>query len=412
MPKRALTAATIERIKPPPKGQVDHFDKGYPGLALRVSYGGARSWVFFNRWDGKLRRTHLGTFPAMDLGEAREAWREARKNAERGENPNPAKASSKDVLGTVERVAEEFLKRHGPNLRPRTLQELERPIRQLVIKQWGSRAPAQIGRADALSLLDDVAEERGPVAANRTLAVLKTFGAWMVERDIISTSPFASIKRPHKEESRDRVLADDELALLWSIFEELAYPFGPFHKLLALTGQRRDEIAKMKWSELDLESDKPVWTLTKERTKAGREHIVPLSTWAVEILGGHPRPAKPRGDYVFTTTQGKTAISGFSRVKDKIDAKVLEIARDAKGPADWRLHDLRRTAASGIARLGFAPHIVSAVLNHSPGSLQGITAIYNRFRYEDEKRAALNAWGAHIERITENAMQFPAEVAQ
>jgi integrase len=410
MPKRALTAAAVERIRPPTAGQIDHFDKGYPGLALRISYGGRRTWVFFHRLGGKLHRTRLGTFPAMSLAEARAAWRDARSKVELGEDPTPAKgANNDDKLNTVENAAEDFLKRHGATLRARTRIEYERPIRKLVIAKWGSRTPDDIGRSDVLALIDDVADSSGPIAANRTFAVVRKFWNWSVERGIVGTSPCATIKPPSKETSRDRVLSDKELRQLWPAFGAMKYPFGDFLHVLTLTAQRRAEVAAMRWADLELETEEPIWTISAADTKAAREHVVALAPQVVRILKSLPRW---NGPYVFTTTAGDRPISGHSKAKARVDAKVLEAAqKEAKdagndsdettGLADWRIHDLRRTAASNMARMGFPPHVVAAVLNHSPGSTQGITAVYNRYRYSDEKRDALIAWANHIETITE-----------
>jgi integrase len=407
MPKRALTAAAVDRIKPPVKGQDDHFDKGYPGLALRVSYGGRRTWVYFNRWDGKLHRTRLGTFPSMNLAEAREAWREARKKVEMGIDPGHRKAREADTLDTVARVADDFLKRHVATLKARTIEEYTRPIEKLVKPRWGHRKLDGITRADGLAMIDDVAENSGPYAANRTLALLKVFGNWSVERGIVDANPFASMKAYAKEQSRDRVLNDDELRQLWRAFDDMPYPFGPFLKILSLTAQRRREVAEMCWSEIDIESDTPVWTLPRSATKGDREHFVPLASSAVDILKTLPRFEGT--DYVFTSKPGRP-VSGFSKAKVIVDRKTLEAARKAAEEAGddpetiepiapWRIHDLRRTSASNMARMGIPPHVVAAVLNHSPGSTQGITAIYNRYRYSDEKRDALNRWARHIESL-------------
>lgn len=412
MPKRALTDVTAKRLKPPPKGQVDYFDKGYPGLALRISYGGRRSWIFFNRWDGKLHRTQLGTYPAMSLAEAREAWREAREKADRSVDPGQKKAKAQ-AMDTMTAVANEFLKRHVATLKERTREEYTRPIEKLIKPRWGHRTPSSINRADTLTLLDDVAENGGPYAANRTLALLKVFGNWSVERGIIDANPFASIKAHAKEQSRDRVLADDELVALWRVFCDMPYPFGPFLKVLTLSAQRRREVANMRWSELDLDGETPTWTLPRSATKGDREHVVPLAPQVVDILVSLPR--FDGTDFVYTS-KPERPVSGFSKAKAIVDRKVLEAAQKAAEEvgndpetvdtlARWRMHDLRRTAASNMARMGFPPHVVAAVLNHSPGSTQGITAIYNRYRYSDEKTAALSAWARHIEAL----MTSPSE---
>jgi integrase len=184
------------------------------------------------------------------------------------------------------------------------------------------------------------------------------------------------------------VLVQDELAAVWRACDALGWPFGPLVQLLIVTAQRRDEVARMAWPDLDLE--RRLWTLPRKLTKADRVHDVPLSGLALEIIEGLPRI----GDgLAFPANRARSTrpVSGFSKAKARLDR--------LSGVAGWRLHDLRRTAASEMARLGHPPHVVAAILNHSPGSTQGITAIYNRHRYGDEKRIALAAWGRELERV-------------
>ena len=207
---------------------------------------------------------------------------------------------------------------------------------------------------------------------------------WAIERDIIASSPCAGVKPPTPEQSRDRVLSDDELGNVWRAAHQLGGPFGALVELLILTGQRRDEVARMAWGEVDL--DAQLWTLPKERSKNGRPHDVALSAPAVAILNSLPRI----GDSFVLTTDGKSAASNYSASKRKLD-KLL--------PADmppWWLHDLRRTVASGMARLGINLPVIEKILNHSSGSFGGIVGVYQRHDFADEKRHALERWGAHV----------------
>jgi integrase len=184
--------------------------------------------------------------------------------------------------------------------------------------------------------------------------------------------------------SRDRVLSDDELRLVWKAAEGMGWPFGPMVQLLVLTGQRRSEVAGMEWQEVDLE--KATWVIPSHRTKNAEAHLVPLSPPAVAILASLPRV----GDYVFTTT-GRTPVSGFSRAKAALDGRA-EIA-------PWRLHDVRRTVASGMARLGVNLPVIEKVLNHTSGSFAGIVGVYQRHSFADEKRRALEVWGRFVEEL-------------
>ena len=154
------------------------------------------------------------------------------------------------------------------------------------------------------------------------------------------------------------------------------------------TAQREGEVAGLRWPDVDV--DRALWTLPREATKADRAHDVPLSNLALDVLTALPRLHD--GELVFSTT-GTTAPSGWSRAKARLDK--------LSGVTGWRLHDLRRSAASTMARLGHPPHVLSAILSHTPGATQGITAVYNRFRYDDAKRAALDAWARHIRRLVD-----------
>jgi integrase len=183
-------------------------------------------------------------------------------------------------------------------------------------------------------------------------------------------------------------LSDDELVRVWRAAEKIGGPFGALVQLLALTGQRRDEVAGMRWDELDLEAG--FWILPRGRVKTNQGHVVPLSAAAVAIIKSMPRIA----DSPFVlTTNGTVPSSGYSKGKRKLDALL---------PADmppWRLHDLRRTVASGMARLGINLPVIEKVLNHRSGSFAGIVSVYQKHSFADEKHAALNAWGQHVEKL-------------
>jgi integrase len=222
--------------------------------------------------------------------------------------------------------------------------------------------------------------------ANRTHANLSRFFSWCLERDRLDISPVANVKAPGVEVARDRILSDDEIEAVWRAWDTMGWPFGAAFKLLLLTGQRRDEVARLEWENVDFEGR--LWTLPRTATKSNRLHEVPLSDVALEILAASPRTSQ----YIFSTN-GTSPISGFSHAKRRCD--------DLSGIHNWRLHDLRRTAASGMARLGVAPHVVEKVLAHVGGTISGVAAVYNRHRYSEEKRCALGVWASKLREITE-----------
>ena len=229
-------------------------------------------------------------------------------------------------------------------------------------------------------------------------------GRWAVERGIVPTNPFAGIKGPSSERgrARERVLSDDELRLVWGAADAIGWPFGPVVKLLALTGARRDEVAQMEWREVDF--DRALWTLPAARSKNRREHTIPLSDAALENLRSLPRIA--RSGFVFTTTNGRVPVSGFNKAKDRFDGAIDELRAQAGGeePIEpWVFHDLRRTVATNLQKLGVRLEVTEAVLNHVSGSRAGIVGVYQKHDYATEKRQALDAWARRLEAIVTGA---------
>ncbi len=285
--------------------------------------------------------------------------------------------------------------------------EVKRLLEKEVKGPWRGRLVTEIGRDDVLKLVEDIAERGAGTTANRTLANLKAFFNWCADRGILQTSPAERVRRPKAEVSRDRVLSDAELRFLVSALGQIEWPWREFFTLALLTGQRREEIAGMRWGELDLESRNPIWVLPADRTKNGKAHVVPLVPAAVAIIRGVRRIEG--SDFVLTTT-GDTSVSGFSRAKAKLDATMLKIARgeaESRGAdpervvvSPWRLHDVRRTVASGMARAGVSVAVVEKVLNHVSGTFAGVVGVYQRHDFAAEKREALTAWAAHVERLT------------
>jgi integrase len=383
---KTLTAAGIEKMRPPAKGQVDHFDATLPGFALRISAKGTKSFALFYRIGGRLRRLTLGRYPVLTLAEARDKARKALQRVDLGEDPRYAQVTQRLQGGdTFDNVAAKFVEKYARPKR-RSWQETERVLRVYVSPSWGPMPIGQIARRDVIELLDRVMDENGPYMANRVLATVRKMFGWAMERDIVPANPCAGVRAPGEEKTRDRVLTDAEIAVIWPATDQLGYPFGPLVRLLLITGQRRDEVAHMRWSDLDL--DNKVWTIPRERTKSDRLQQVPLSSLAMEVLAETPR----LGDYVLSSgVRGDKPVSGFSVAKKRLDA--------ISGLADWRLHDLRRTAASGMAKLNVPPHIIEKVLNHSTGTVSGVAAVYNRYGYLDEKRDALEAWASQVQSL-------------
>jgi integrase len=395
MPKEDLTAKQVVHMKPTENRQ--EVPAGPPkGLYLVVQPTGAKSWAFRYRWHGQPRKLTIGTVADFGLAAARAQAESYVEDLEDGKDPAAVQAEEQRAAEptSAESVAEEWLKREVE--RTRTKDEVRRILKRELYPSWKGKLITDIERPSLLRLLDAIVDREAPVLANRTLSILKRFFRWTEERGYIEKSPVAGVRPLSKETTRDRVLTTDELTEIWSAASTMGYPFGPWIRFLILTAQRRSEAAEMHWKHVDKAN--AVWTLPRESTKAGRIHDVPLSAEALELLGSLPRFKK--GDAVFTTQSGEVSISGYSKAKTAID-KAINDARKKNDPkakpiSRWTYHDLRRTAATWMAQHGTPPHVLAAILNHTPGSTMGITAIYARHRYSEERRAALDSWGKFV----------------
>jgi integrase len=405
MPAIRLTQAAVERLPPPrDKPRIVYWDNHLPGFGLRITEKDARSWVAMYRVSGKLVMETLGPvarIPKVD--EARQLARAAIQRAvSGGVHPTEAKKrrrheAEKAAASIFKAAAEQYVERFAKkNTRETTWREVERQLRVDVFPYWENRPIKSITRDDVAQLLQRIEDRGSPVQANRQRARLHTLFGWAVRQDLIESNPVSKVDKVIKEKGRDRVLTDDEIVAFWTACDRLGWPFGALYKLLLVTAQRRSEVAGMTWDELDLE--KRVWTIPRERAKNDRAHTVHLSDLAVEIIDSLPRQ---KSRLVFTTN-GERHVSGYSRSKAGLDR--------AMGKDDWILHDLRRTAATGMARLNIPPHVVDKILNHTSGTIRGVAAVYNRFEYIEERKAALLAWSSYIEaligRSSQNVVRF------
>jgi integrase len=388
-----LTQRSVDQAKADPLKRREIPDGALPGFYLVLQPSGAKSWAVRYRFAGTPRKLTVGPYPRLSLGDARGAARSALRAASEGRDPAAERANKKREATagrfTFGAVAEEYVKRHA-KAHHRTWGEAERLLTRADLATWKDRDIRAVTRRDVLDVLDAIIERGAAVQANRLLTRLKPFFAWCVERGILEVSPVATLRPPSPETSRDRVLADDELAAIWRAADEIGYPFGRAIQLLILTGQRRSEVLEAEWPEFDVVGR--MWTLPKERSKTGVAHVVSLSEPVLNLLGDLPRiGAPPR---LLFTTNGVTPFSGVSKAFDRLGKLA---ARHRGAPlAHWRPHDLRRTFASGCARLGVPVHVVEKALNHTSGTFGGIVGVYQRHDYLEERRHALEAWAAHV----------------
>jgi integrase len=375
MPKRHLTDLSIQRLRPPARGSVEHFDRGYNGLALRVGHGGAKSFVLLYRHGAKLRRVTLGRWPEVSLAAAREAWRSTREAIARGEDPRHAVGRSR----LFEAVVEEWLRRDvAPRSRASTAYQISRIVEHDLIPALGGRSIGDIKKHDILVLLDSICDRGAPMKAHRVYAQLRRLFQWAEGRDLITTSPLKGLEPPTPCRPRERVLSDDELARVWGAAG--ADPYGALVKLLVLTGARRNEVGRLTWDEVAGD----VIRLEGARTKNRRAHLIPLSKPALAVVETLPRI---RGAFVFSL-DGERPVSISSQAKRRLDR--------ASGVTNWCLHDIRRSVATGMQRLGVGLQTVEALLGHVSGSRSGIVGVYQKHDFWGERRAAVEAWGEYV----------------
>ena len=403
------------RSRPNQKREIP--DGGQTGLYFVIGPRAAK-WIVRYRSPstGENVKLTIGDYgaekPALGLHDARQEAHRKLLLVSEGHDPRNVDVAISYRSLTVEQAFSTFVEKHSEvRNKASTVREVRAFVDREVVPRWRRRKFQTIMRSDIVALVDAIAADR-PHAAVKGRAILSKAFGWFAMKGIVTESPFRDIEVPAPSVQRDRVLTDDEIRWLWSATAKIGWPFGDLARLLLLTGQRRNEVAWARWSEFDLESSEPVWTIPGERTKNGRPQILPLSPPLVGMLKSLPRIVDEGGKpspFLLTTT-GTTPISGFSRPKKKLDEEMLKAAREIGAFAEdatlesWTYHDLRRTAASGMAGLGVPVHVVEAVLNHKSGAISGVAAIYNRHDYMAEKRQALEAWANRVDLIIGSAI--------
>jgi integrase len=388
--QKMLTTRTLEAIRPA-KETREVRDVAVGGLSVR--YGAKGRPTFFLRYRdraGKQFRVRLGYFWAGP-GEAPPGWitlRDARQRAYdikeaaakgmEAPPPIPPSAATAELCSTV---VEKHVLDHLSTLRRFREQE---HILRTVLAPFASKPIDAVTRADIRTVVDGYAERGKGVMANRVFSCLSVFFSWAVEREYLDTSPLAGMRRPMKKEvARDRVLSDAELATVWHGADRMHPAMRDAVRLLILTGLRRNEAAKIRWDDIR----DTVLTIPAERSKNGMAFDVPLSPQALAIVNAQEK----RGPYVFTCDGRRPVGRSLSTMKGRRLDGALNIA-------EWTLHDLRRTVATGLQRLGVAPEVIDKCLNHSV-VVKGVAAVYMRGKYLDERTAAMQAWAEHVTKL-------------
>ena len=398
MPIMKMTQKAISRLKlSVDKDRVDYSSVENTRLRLRVTKTGHKSWsvVYRRQSDGKQRRATLGVYPEISIVEAHE--RAAEFGVEVRKGADPAKATRRITdLETFSVFAERYLVRYVER-NTKGAYNARKMLGKHVYPFIGKETVSELTKRDIIKILDRMVDvKRVPTMANRTFAVLQHMFGWSIDNGYLDSSPMRGLKKPAQEKSRDRYLNDEEIGELWTNLDKLKWKWQmkSVVRLLLLTGQRLNEVAGMRLSELHLDQNHPEWHLPAERSKNGKGHIVPLSGMAVMLIENALEAHKLSGvdpEIIFPayrkSSSGQSLDGGF------ISAKFRK-ALPALGIEGCTPHDLRRTASTGMAKLGVDEKIIERILNHATGSK--VAGIYNRHQYIDKKRHALVSWGAHI----------------
>ncbi len=379
--KRRLTDAGIRSLLPKDH-QYDVFDELVTGLSVRVSPGGRKSFNYLYRFNGVSRRMTLGAFPTLQLAVARDLARGAAVEIAKGVDPQKQKMEARSSYAAMlySAVAHQYIELYAKK-ETKSWKEASRILhRREIADAWRRHTIDSITKSDVAKVIDAV-REHGPSAAFHAFADLRRFFNWCRRRGYVDRSPCDGMETPSKSKPRSRVLSDSELKRIWWAATKMGDPFGPFVQTLILTLQRRREVSGIRGCDVYVEGG---YWLQREN-KSDREHKVFLSSETISVL--LPRITEPEA-YLFKARGVNSPISGFSKWKKELD--------ELSGVLDWRLHDLRRTSTTRMSILGVPIHVCELILNHQSRELAGIAGVYNRNKFEEQQRDALDAWGNFI----------------
>jgi integrase len=403
---RILTQRGVEAAKPQPK-RTTVADGVVSGLNLIVQPTGAKVFRLWTRVNGKQFPVTIGDAALMTLADARAKAKDVLGRAANGENPREvrdARKAAQAIDDRVEQVVDSYVVKHlAKKCKPSWAKEAERLLRVEIVPIWGKRRLGEIEDRDVHALLVVIAERGAPRTSNLVFAVFRKLCNWAVSLDggkLIKVSPCAGVTALSKNNKRVRTLDDDEIRLVWRAAEKAGWPFGPIYQLALLTGARREEVSGMEWRELSFNAK--IWMIPGERTKNKQPLALPLSDAAIDIIKKLHRIDNSK--FVFTTTGGRTHVTGYSNAKEAIDKAMLTILREETGKAaelkPWTFHDLRRTLITNLQKLGVRLEVTEAILNHVSGASRSDAAgHYHLHDWKDEKRAALDKWAERLAEV-------------
>jgi integrase len=393
-----LTKRTVESATAPDGKRTILWDSEVTGFGVKIGRTSRTYIVRYRRGAGGRNAKRAD----YTIGKHGSPWtvEQARKEAQRvlgevaaGRDPQAAKVAARQpvVSRRFEAVAESFVEKHVASLRASTAGDYRRIVERTLIPAWRGRDVTEIDRAAIIDVIDRKATT-APGAARLTFAVIGSLFGWAQQRGLVDANPCHGMKAPPAPKARDRVLSDEEVVRVWRASEKVGGLGGAVVRFLLATGQRKGEVTGARWDDVDLEAG--VWTIPGERAKNGKAHEVDLPPLALAILRERPR----LGPFIFGAN-GDAPFQGMGKAKERLDKALVDDANEAGLPQlePWRLHDLRRTAASGMAALGFQPAVIERVLNHVSGAQGGLVGVYQRFDYRAQRKQAVEAWCAHIE---------------
>ena len=430
MPTALITKRTVDATKPD-KRDLFIWDTKVPGFGIKVTPAGRKVYVFQYRMANPgavkkmpARRMNIGKHGVFTPDQARTRAEELAASVKLGTDPQQEardkvtaneeaklQAAAKARLDSelvFEKVAVRWLEEYGVDHRATSVGQAKISVRKYLTPKLRGKPMPNITKSDLQAALDAIPAKQ-KATRQQVFAYASILWRWALERGDIADNPVPNMAKPKIPKARDRVLTDDELIAIWRATETVHAPLGAFYRLLLLTGQRREEVAGMTWAQVDRAT--AFWTIPADKAKNGVAHIVPLApvvvdeldrlTLARQIVAKAEKPDAQSWPKVgpVISIRGKVALSCFSQAKTALDGEVLKARKEAGALEPWRVHDLRRTLATGLQRLGVRFEVTEAVLNHVSGARSGVAGIYQRHDWREEKRSALEAWARHVAAI-------------
>ena len=401
-----FTDIYIKNLKPEP---TKYYKREAHGFAVKVWPSGVKTWVYIYTFESKRKEMRLGEYPALKLADARTKYNEAYELHKNGRDPGAEERQQKEerrLADTIEDLVKEYIKKHA-KVNKRSWKNDERLLNKEVVPIWGDRKAEDIRKRDVVLLLESIVERGSPAMSNQTLKIVRKMFNFAVERDILQYTPCTGVKALAPNNSRERTLNEAEIKALWANLDSgiISDEIKRALKLILVTAQRPGEVIGMRAAEID----KRWWTIPSERAKNGRAHRVYLTNLAVNLISDtkgkdflFPCPHKKKIKQIEAHAVGVAVRRNLAwPVTDKngkplFDADGNPVTENKLGIEQFTPHDLRRTAATFLAKMGNMDEVIDAVLNHAK---QGVIKVYNQYRYDAEKQKALEAWERKLNNI-------------